>query len=89
MHVIDMKSQSVQKGIHAFKPMYEQVGLGWIWSFTKIPIISSISDKAYNLWARQRMRVTGRPSIEIVCKQREERLADKSRNSSENASNSS
>ena len=107
MHVIDLETQSVQKGIHAFKPMYDQVGLGWIWyvnrplilptpprvvcanrsmirSFTKIPIISTVAEKAYNVWAKQRMRVTGRPPIDTVCSQREERLKSQNQPDADN-----
>ena len=73
MHVIDNEG-NIKKGIHAFKPMYDQVGLGFIWAFTKIPIISNISSYAYDQWAKYRMKITGRPPIEQICKERDERL---------------
>ena len=81
MHVIDNKG-NIQKGIHAFKPMYDQVGLGFVWSFTKIPIISNISSAAYDYWAKYRMKITGRPPLEQVIKEREERLRNKPGNDS-------
>eukprot|EP00484_Ammonia_sp_Unknown_P001362 CAMPEP_0197022472 /NCGR_PEP_ID=MMETSP1384-20130603/3346_1 /TAXON_ID=29189 /ORGANISM="Ammonia sp." /LENGTH=157 /DNA_ID=CAMNT_0042450527 /DNA_START=53 /DNA_END=526 /DNA_ORIENTATION=+ len=77
MHVID-KEGRIEKGIHAFQPMYKQVGLGWIWSFTKVPILSHVSSFAYDQWAKYRMKITGRPPIEQVIKEREERMANKS-----------
>ena len=80
MHVIDDKG-SIKKGIHAFKPMYDQVGLGWIWSFTKVPIVSNVASLAYDQWAKYRMWITGRPPIEQVIKEREQRLANKTSNS--------
>ena len=77
MHVIDNKG-NIKKGIFAFKPMYDQVGLGFLWTFTKIPIISNISSFAYDQWAKYRMRITGRPPIEQILKEREQRLSKKS-----------
>lgn len=79
MHVIDNKG-NIKKGIHAFKPMYDQVGLGYLWSFTKIPIISNISSSAYDYWAKYRMKITGRPPLDQIIKDREERLKNKAGN---------
>jgi len=79
MHVIDNKG-NIKKGIFAFKPMYDEVGLGKFWTFTQIPILSSISSFAYDQWAKYRMKITGRPPIEQILKEREERLRNKSQN---------
>jgi len=41
---------------------------------TKFQPIGAIVDKAYDLWAVNRLRVTGRPDLEEVLKQRAEKL---------------
>jgi predicted DCC family thiol-disulfide oxidoreductase YuxK len=41
MHVIDQNGE-IKNGIHAFKPMYDRIGLGWLWSFTTWPVFGMI-----------------------------------------------
>ena len=78
MHVLD-KDGNVKKSIHAFKPMYDEVGLGWLWTWTKLPILSNISSFAYDQWAKYRTKITGRPPLDQVVREREERLANKNK----------
>ena len=71
MHVIT-KDGKMHNGIKAFKPMYNEVGLGWLWKFTDLPVIGSFSDKIYNKWAQYRLKITRRPDIETIIKQKNE-----------------
>jgi predicted DCC family thiol-disulfide oxidoreductase YuxK len=43
-------------GMDTIRAMYEAAGLGWLMSWTKLPIISAICDRGYKLFARYRPR---------------------------------
>ncbi|VAW98501.1 hypothetical protein MNBD_GAMMA21-2198 [hydrothermal vent metagenome] len=45
-------------GMPAIRHIYREVGLGWIWWSTKLPIISYASQRAYNWFARNRMDIS-------------------------------
>lgn len=62
-------------GIEVFSRAYTAVGLGWMYSFTKIPALDAIATSVYNFWAERRLAVTGRPSIEEVLEARRKREA--------------
>lgn len=49
--------------IMAFKKLYEEVGLGWVYAFTKIKSIAKIADAIYSIWAKYRLPITGRPPL--------------------------
>ncbi|XP_077988416.1 uncharacterized protein LOC144442912 [Glandiceps talaboti] len=59
MHVIGPENQIYTK-VEAMRQMYSAVGLGWLWSFTKLPILSGLVDRAYMWFARNRLSLTGR-----------------------------
>jgi predicted DCC family thiol-disulfide oxidoreductase YuxK len=65
MHVI-RGDGAVFKGVPAFEVMYQAVGLGWIFWALKFPLIRSAADIFYALWARYRLRITGRPESEMT-----------------------
>ena len=43
-------------------------------SVTKLPAIGAVVDKLYDVWAINRFRITGRPDLEEVLRQRAEKL---------------
>ncbi|GCE64336.1 hypothetical protein OMCYN_00242 [cyanobiont of Ornithocercus magnificus] len=55
------------RDIAVFREAYRLVGLGWLYAPTKWPIISTIANQIYALWAGQRLRVTGRANLEELC----------------------
>uniref|UniRef100_UPI003AACD313 uncharacterized protein n=1 Tax=Centroberyx gerrardi TaxID=166262 RepID=UPI003AACD313 len=59
MHVIDEKDE-VHRGIPAFAVMYSAVGLGWMGRFMMWPHVRPFMDKSYAIFARNRLRWTGR-----------------------------
>ncbi|XP_062397961.1 uncharacterized protein LOC134088064 isoform X2 [Sardina pilchardus] len=59
MHVIDEHDQ-VHVGVPAFNVMYTAVGLGWVGRFISWPYVRPLMDKAYAVFARNRLRWTGR-----------------------------
>nr|TKS16039.1 hypothetical protein D5086_0000026120 [Populus alba] len=50
----------------AFRKLYEQVGLGWVYAVTKYEPIATIADAIYSVWAKYRLQVTGRPPLEEI-----------------------
>ncbi|XP_034447433.1 uncharacterized protein At5g50100, chloroplastic-like [Hippoglossus hippoglossus] len=59
MHVIDEKDE-VHRGIPAFAVMYGGVGLGWLGRFMMWPGVRPFMDKSYAIFARNRLKWTGR-----------------------------
>ncbi|XP_074538118.1 uncharacterized protein LOC141799703 [Halichoeres trimaculatus] len=59
MHVIDQKGM-VHRGVPAFAVMYSAVGLGWLGRFMTWPPVRPFMDKSYAIFARNRLKWTGR-----------------------------
>lgn len=59
MHVIDGEDK-VHRGIPAFAVMYSAVGLGWLGRFMMWPPVRPFMDKSYDIFARNRLKWTGR-----------------------------
>ena len=47
-------------GVEVFRRLYGAVGFGWLVSVTRWPVVRQSLDIAYRLFARQRLRLTGR-----------------------------
>ncbi|NJL81680.1 MAG: DUF393 domain-containing protein [Richelia sp. RM2_1_2] len=65
---------TVIKNVEVFRRVYEALGMGWVYAITKLPILGSLANFIYGIWADLRLKLTGRPSLETVIKQRQERL---------------
>ena len=61
---------SVIKDIKVSQEAYTLIGLGWIYAPTKLPIIDILIEGLYVLWAKYRLKITFRPSIEKLCTRR-------------------
>ncbi|WP_269610933.1 thiol-disulfide oxidoreductase DCC family protein [Prochlorococcus marinus] len=61
---------SVIKDIKVFQEAYSLIGLGWIYAPTKLPILDKFIEFIYGLWAKYRLKITLRPSIEKLCNKR-------------------
>jgi len=59
------------KDVSVFREAYRLVGLGWIYAPTTWPLINSLVDNIYKLWATWRLPLTRRPSLEQLCKRKE------------------
>ncbi|XP_052451222.1 uncharacterized protein LOC128012187 [Carassius gibelio] len=59
MTVIDEKNK-IHRGVPAFTVMYSAVGLGWLGSFISLPLFRPIMERAYGVFARNRLKWTGR-----------------------------
>lgn len=52
--------QQVHRGVPAFAVMYSAVGLGWLGRFMTSAPVRPLMDKAYAVFARNRLKWTGR-----------------------------
>ncbi|XP_056588266.1 uncharacterized protein LOC130408837 [Triplophysa dalaica] len=59
MTVID-ENNKIHRGVPAFAVMYSAVGMGWLGRLISSPIIRPLMDRAYGVFARNRLRWTGR-----------------------------
>lgn len=76
MHAITSDGKVVT-GVPVFQMAYERVGLGWVYAIVNVPGVGAVADYVYAVWARNRLRVTGRPELEEVVRIREKRLCGK------------
>ncbi len=66
---------SVIKNVEVFRRVYEELGMGWVYAVTKLPIIGALADTLYSIWADWRLSLTGRPDLDVLIQQRASRLA--------------
>ena len=68
MHVIT--NGRVVSGVESFQVMYEAVGLGFVVKALHSPTVKRIADRVYDVWARLRLPMSGRPSLEVLLARR-------------------
>lgn len=54
-------------GVEVFRRLYTAVGLGWLVSLSRLPVLSRLVELAYDLFARHRLRLTGRCAVDGSC----------------------
>lgn len=64
---------SVIKNIEVFRRVYEELGMGWIYAITKLPILGAIADWLYGIWADWRLKLTGRPDLSVIIAEKQTR----------------
>ena len=65
---------TVIKNVEVFRRVYEELGMGWVYAITKLPVLGAIADWLYNIWADWRLALTGRPNLAEIVAQREKKL---------------
>jgi predicted DCC family thiol-disulfide oxidoreductase YuxK len=55
-----LPSGEVVEGVEVFRRAYAAVGLGWLAAPTRWPALRALTDAAYRVFARNRLRWTGR-----------------------------
>ena len=65
---------TIIKNVEVFRSVYETLGMGWIYAVTKLPIIGSIVDTLYGIWADLRLTLTGRPNLATIISDRQKRI---------------
>ena len=63
-------SGRVLRDVQVFREAYRLVGLAWIYEPTTWPILGTLVDELYRLWARWRLPFTGRLPLDQLCKLR-------------------
>jgi hypothetical protein len=56
--------------VEVFRRLYEAVGLGWLYAATKIPAVEWAANGLYDIWAKYRLPLTGRPDLMTVLENR-------------------
>ena len=62
-----LEDGEVIKGLDVLINAYDLVGLGWIYAPLKFTYIYPIAQNIYKLWARNRLRITGRGNKVQLC----------------------
>lgn len=65
---------TVLKNVEVFRRIYETLGMGWVYAVTRLPVIGSIADWLYGIWADWRLALTGRPDLATIVADRQKRL---------------
>ncbi|KAK3249520.1 hypothetical protein CYMTET_41073 [Cymbomonas tetramitiformis] len=68
-----LKSGEVVRSVEVYRKLYEAVGLGFVWAATKLPLVGPVVDWVFDVWCRNRLRLTGRPSLEEILQQKSKR----------------
>lgn len=71
-----LPDKTVVTGVEVFRQTYKAIGLGWIFDITKLPLIGKAADALYDLWAENRLRITGRGDLADILRERAEKLRD-------------
>lgn len=62
----------ILRNVEVFRRIYEELGMGWIYAVTKLPVVGYIADWLYGVWADWRLKLTGRPSLEAIVAERKQ-----------------
>lgn len=65
---------TVIKNVAVFRCVYEILGMGWVYAATKLPIIGTIVEFVYGIWADWRLALTGRANLATILAERKQRL---------------
>jgi predicted DCC family thiol-disulfide oxidoreductase YuxK len=63
---------TIIRNVEVFRRIYEELGIGWLYGVTKLPIVGSLADWLYCIWADWRLKLTGRPDLAIIVAEREQ-----------------
>lgn len=69
IHAITSQGE-VLRDVAVFRRAYALIGLGWLYAPTRWPVLRPLVDGAYGLWAGWRLRLTGRPDLDSLCRDR-------------------
>jgi predicted DCC family thiol-disulfide oxidoreductase YuxK len=71
-----LPDNTVITGVEVFRQTYEAIGLGWVFQLTSIPLVGKLADGLYDVWAENRLRITGRGELADILKERADKLRD-------------
>ncbi|MFM2080235.1 MAG: hypothetical protein RLZZ124_1284 [Cyanobacteriota bacterium] len=58
---------TVLRDVAVFRAAYRLIGLGWLYAPSAWPGLRQLADALYGLWARWRLPLTRRPSLDQLC----------------------
>ena len=61
---------TVLTDVAVFRAAYRLIGLGWVYAPTTWPLLGTLVDRVYGLWATHRLRLTGRSDLDQLCADR-------------------
>ena len=76
MHAVRCNGEIV-KGVEVFYALYSAIGLGWMYSFVKIPVLKGVVNYVYDSWAKYRTDLTRGESVDDLIKKRNELIHSK------------
>jgi len=59
---------SVLQDVAVFRQAYSLIGLGWLYAPTGWPLLAPLVNGLYSFWAALRLRLTGRPDLDELCR---------------------
>lgn len=65
---------TIMVGVPVFHKVYEVLGMGWVYGITQLPVLGSIANFMYDLWANWRLKLTGRGDLATLVAQRQQQL---------------
>ena len=60
----------ILRDVAVFREAYRLLGLGWVYAPTAWPMVAPFTNGLYRVWADWRLRLTGRPALEVLCQDR-------------------
>lgn len=72
-----LPDNSVVSGVEVFRRVYAAIGLGWMFEITNVPIIGRVADAIYDIWAENRLRLTGRGELADQLRRKAAELKEK------------
>ncbi|MDJ0577450.1 MAG: DUF393 domain-containing protein [Xenococcaceae cyanobacterium MO_234.B1] len=71
IHAITANGEIITN-LEVFRRVYEELGMGWVYAVTKLPIVGAVADIMYGIWAKWRLKLTGRPGLsEIIASKKQ------------------
>ena len=64
----------VIKNVEVFRQVYETLGMGWVYAATKWPLVGSVVDFLYGIWADWRLALTGRADLQTLVREQQQQL---------------
>ncbi|MDA9149172.1 DUF393 domain-containing protein [Synechococcus sp. AH-229-G18] len=61
---------TILRDVEVFRESYELVGIGWLYAPSSWPILKPLINIGYSLWTKLRFKLTGRPSLDVLCSER-------------------
>ena len=61
---------TVLTDVAVVREAYRLIGLGWLYAPTRWPVIGPAADVLSGVWARYRLKITNRASLDQLCQER-------------------